>query len=244
MTVDPRMTVAEIAAAEPRAIPVFQKHGIDFCCGGKRPLEEVCAEKGLSFVELGAEIEALETTGAQDQPDWSRASFALLVRHILDRYHAGLRRDLPSLDLLLEKVLRAHGETHGESLQAMSSTFKALREELESHLEKEERVLFPYLLELEEACAGRRGAASISLGLASGVIGLMEREHGSAGLALVSLRRISGDYVPPPDACPSYRALYRGLAALEDDLHRHIHLENNVLFPRALVLESRLRAAG
>jgi len=240
MNLTPETTVADVASALPRAIPVFQKHGIDFCCGGRRPLREVCAEKGVSFEALAGEIESSTTAQEPDDRDWTVAPLPDIVARIVDGYHAVLRTELPRLDALIVKVAAAHGETHGATLAPLGETFRQLRAEMESHMEKEEHVLFPYLLELENASRGLRPATSIPLGLASGAIGVMEREHETAGLALTTMRRLTDGYRPPPGACASFRALYAGLEIFESDLHRHIHLENNVLFPRGLGMERRL----
>lgn len=160
--------------------------------------------------------------------------------HILEHYHRRLREDLPRLDALLGRVLAAHAARHGATLEPLAETFRSLREELEMHMHKEERVLFPHLLEVERA-SGRVGTGlAAAPGFAGGAIGVMEREHESAALALTTMRRLTGDYAPPEDACGSFRALYSGLSALEADLKRHIHLENNVLFPKALEMEARL----
>ena len=241
MNVTPDMTVAEIATALPRAIPVFQRHGIDFCCGGKRPLGAACEEKGVAADSLIAEIESSRVGPESTEVDWATAPLPDLVAHVVDRYHADLRGELPRLDDLTTKVLGAHGEAHGDTLGPLRDTLRALRAELESHMEKEEHVLFPYVCELEQAARGLRPALSLPLGLAEGATGMMEREHESAGAALAAMRSLTGGYRPPDGACASFRALYAGLEILEADLHRHIHLENNVMFPRANAIEARLR---
>jgi regulator of cell morphogenesis and NO signaling len=241
MNVTPDMSVAEIATALPRAIPVFQRHGIDFCCGGKRPLGEACEEKGVAADSLIAEIESSRVGPEAAGADWATGPLADLVAHVLDRYHADLRSELPRLDALMAKVVQAHGEAHGDTLGPLRDTFVALRAELESHMEKEEHVLFPYVRELEQAARGMRPALSLPLGLAEGATGVMEREHETAGAALTAMRSLTGGYRPPEGACGSFRALYAGLEILEADLHRHIHLENNVMFPRANTMEAHLR---
>jgi len=145
---------------------------------------------------------------------------------------------------LAEKVATVHGANHPDTLPALRDTFRSLKEELDSHLEKEEHVLFPYVRELETAARGLRPSMSIPLGLASGAIGVMEREHEVAGLALKTIHRLTDGFRPPDDACGSFRALYAGLEIFEADLHGHIHLENNILFPRALGMERKLGGDG
>jgi len=240
MNVTRQTTVAEIASTMPRAIPVFQKHGIDFCCGGRRSLAEVCNESGVGFETIVGEIETAGLEPAGSETDWATEPLGALIDHILSRFHAGLKDELPRLQALAEKVATVHGANHPETLPALRDTFGALKTELDAHLEKEERVLFPYVRELETAARGLRPAFSIPLGLATGAIGVMEREHEVAGLALRTIHRLTEGFRPPDDACGSFRALYAGLEIFEADLHRHIHLENNVLFPRAMGMERRL----
>jgi regulator of cell morphogenesis and NO signaling len=240
MNVTHETTVAEIASAHPRAIPVFQKHGIDFCCGGRRPLAEVCSEKGVGFESIVGEIEKALAGPAGADADWANEPLGALVDHIVGRYHAGLREELPRLLALAEKVATVHGANHPDTLPSLRDTFAALKDELDSHLEKEEHVLFPYVRELETAARGLRPSFSIPLGLASGAIGVMEREHEVAGLALKTIHRLTNAFRPPDDACGSFRALYAGLEIFEADLHDHIHLENNILFPRAMAMERKL----
>lgn len=240
MNVTPQTTVAEIAGAMPRAIPVFQKHGIDFCCGGRRALSEVCSERGVGFDTILGEIEATGQRPAGADTDWATEPLGALIDHILARFHAGLKQELPRLLALAEKVATVHGANHPDTLPALRDTFGALKEELDAHLDKEENVLFPYVRELETAARGLRPAFSIPLGLASGAIGVIEREHEVAGLALKTIHRLTEGFRPPDDACGSFRALYAGLEIFEADLHTHIHLENNILFPRAMNMERKL----
>jgi regulator of cell morphogenesis and NO signaling len=185
----------------------------------------------------------IDTTGQGPEArgiDWTVEPLGTLIDHILDRYHKGLREEMPRLQALAEKVASVHGANHPETLPSIRDTFHSLADELTSHLEKEERVLFPYVRELETASRGRRPAYTIPLGLASGAIGVMEREHEVAGLALKTIHRLTEGFRPPADACGSFAALYAGLEIFETDLFAHIHLENNVLFPRAMVMEQSL----
>src|SRR5262245_44150744 len=241
MNVTPQTTVAEIASSMPRAIPVFQKHGIDFCCGGRRVLAEVCSEKGVGFETLVGEIEAAMRPSADPDGDWAAKPLSALIDHILARYHTELKEELPRLLGLAEKVAAVHGAHDPERLPPLRDVFRSLSDELDAHMEKEERVLFPYVRELEAVARGSRPAFTLPLGLAAGAIGVMDREHASAGLALKTLHRLTDGYRPPEDACGSFRALYAGLELLEADLQCHIHLENNILFPRALKIERNLR---
>ena len=240
MNLTSRTTVGEIAAAYPRAIPVLQRHGIDFCCGGGRALSEACVEKGVSYDALADELAAANDAAAE-LADAPVETLAALVRHIVERYHADLRAELPRLEALSDKVVAAHGARFPDTLPALRDALRSLTSELIAHMGKEEQVLFPYVLELERADQGGRPSPPRHLGLAAGAIGVMEREHEVAGLTLKTMRALTGGFRPPDGACGSFRALYAGLELLETDLHHHIHLENNVLFPRAVGLERRLR---
>ncbi len=243
MNLTPETRIADIAAQNPATIRVFQRFGIDFCCGGKRPVGEVCAEQELSFGELQAELESAGTPGATEIPS-AEAKLTDLIRFIVDKYHADLRVELPRLGQMAAKVLDVHGEKHPAVLPALVATFRALREELESHMMKEERVLFPYIERLEKLAADGASLSASPFGSIQAPIGMMEHEHADAAEGLARLRQLTEGYTPPADACNTFRGLYHGLAELEKALHEHIHLENNVLFPRATRLEGALSIAA
>ena len=239
MNITPETQVAEIATQNPATIRVFQQFGIDFCCGGKRPLGEVCAEKQMTFGVLRSALESVGQPSGELPP--ADTKMTELIRFIVDKYHADLRTELPRLGQMAAKVLDVHGMKHPEVLPALAATFRGLREELESHMMKEERVLFPYIAQLEAMEAAGRSLPASPFGSIQAPIGMMEHEHESAGQALARLRELTGGYVPPEGACNTFRGLYHGLSELETALHEHIHLENNVLFPRAARLERELR---
>ena len=242
MNITPDTRVAEIASWNPATIRVFQRFSIDFCCGGKRPLSEVCAEKQVTFGELRSALESAGAPGGGAMPA-ADASLGELVRFIVDKYHADLRDELPRLAQMTAKVLDAHGASHPATLPALGATFREIREELEDHMMKEERVLFPYIEKLEALAADGRELEASPFGSIQAPIGMMEHEHESVARALVRLRELTAGYTPPADACNTFRGLYYGLAELEKALHEHIHLENNVLFPRAARLEEELACA-
>jgi regulator of cell morphogenesis and NO signaling len=219
-------TVGAIAAGVGGAARVFEDLGIDYCCGGRKPLEQVCAAKGL---EVGPVMERLAAAAeAPGEEDWSKATMTELADHIEARHHAFLRAELPRLMALVEKVQRAHGQGHPE-LEGVRGAFEALSRDMYSHMEKEERVLFPALRAIEAGAAARP---------LDGPIEQMVHEHDEAAALLREMRSLTGGFTPPMDACTSFRVLMHGLAALEKDLHRHVHKENNILFPAAR------RAAG
>jgi regulator of cell morphogenesis and NO signaling len=227
------LSVGQIAAEFPASVRVFEKYGIDFCCGGKIPVTEACGRKGLDTAILLAEIDQAVQTPAEDPTDWLTAPLPALIDHILRTHHAYMKVQLPRVEALLAKVLQAHSDRHGDMLRTASAVYGAMKAELDGHLAKEEMILFP----LVRALHGGAQPGSFHCGSVRNPIRVMCMEHDSAGEALVQLRRLTGDYTLPEDACNTFRALYFELAEMERDLHRHIHLENNILFPRAITLE-------
>jgi regulator of cell morphogenesis and NO signaling len=232
-------TVGEIARENPASVRVFEKYKIDYCCGGKISFAEACQARGIAPADLQSELDA---AGAQPgvQRDWSEAPLGLLIDHIVGTHHVYLKSELPRLQAWLDKVLSAHGTNYGSTLVPLANTFEALRAELESHLGKEEMILFPLIKGMESAKGSGQQAPPAHCGSVNNPIRVMVHEHDNAGQALQAIHRITGGYTVPADACNTYRALYHGLAELESDLHRHIHLENNILFPRAAELERNL----
>jgi regulator of cell morphogenesis and NO signaling len=238
-SVSPDVTSADLATERPAVIPVLERLGIDYCCGGRRPLGDAVAEKGLDWQVVVAQIEgALDAPAAEDgTTSWSDSPLSVLASHIVGRYHAKLREDLPLLTDMGRKVINAHAGRHPE-VREVASVLAGLRAELESHMMKEEHILFPFIEQLEAEPGGRHPM----LGHIASPIGVMEAEHDSAGAALATLRALTSSYAVPADACATFRGYYDGLATLERDLHEHIHLENNVLFPRARAMEAEVLA--
>jgi regulator of cell morphogenesis and NO signaling len=229
MEIRPDSHVADLARELPATVRVFQRHHIDFCCGGKRPLAAVCAEQGIDPAALIDELEAV-CRGGEESEDWSRARLRDLVAHIVERYHRSLRRELPLLGELAAKVAGRHGDRYPE-LREMRDLFAELQQEMFFHMQKEEQVLFPLIETLESA--GGEWPQGFPVPSLDGPIGAMEDDHEQVARILGRLRALSRDFQPPSDACNSFRGFFRGLGDLESDTHQHIHLENNILFPRA-----------
>jgi regulator of cell morphogenesis and NO signaling len=221
MPIQADTTVGRIAAEHPIATRVFARHQIDFCCGGGRPIAEICEAKDLDIEAILAEIQEELSSAEPDDERWTEAPLTELIDHIVESYHRRLDEELPRLELMAKKVLRVHGDKAPDVLPALVDTFLGLRSELEDHMAKEEQILFPMIRE-------GQGASTVA------PISMMEHEHDSAGRALRRIRELTDDYQVPEGACNTWRALWHGLAALEEDMHQHIHLENNILFPRAL----------
>jgi regulator of cell morphogenesis and NO signaling len=240
MGIEAQTRVADLATHHPATIRVFQRHGIDFCCGGARPLAEVCQELGLSFGDLERELDGALSAPEQQAPEWERTSLTDLVGQIVERYHRPLDEELPRLESMMRKVL---GARHPELAQ-VAATLAAITADLGPHMMKEERILFPFVVRLEAASASGAALAGSPFGSVQGPIGVMEAEHEAVAEALRELRKDTSGFEAPDDACNTFRGLYHGLAELEQDLHEHIHVENNVLFPRAQRLEQELRGVG
>ncbi len=221
------MHVSEVASSAPATIKVFQQHGIDFCCGGHRPISDACAEHGVDVDRVMAEL-AQSATGTTDEQNWQQATMSDLVAHIQARFHQPLREELPRLLAMVDKVVTRHGEHYPAMLLPLQKEFRGLMTELLDHMAKEDQVLFPAIVAIE------RGQAAGNGGWIAGPVEVMEHEHVQAGAALAAMRKVTGNYRLPPDACPTFQGLFCGLEQLERDMHVHIHLENNILFPRAI----------
>jgi regulator of cell morphogenesis and NO signaling len=229
-------TVRDLALEIPNATRVFEKFGIDYCCGGMKPLDEVCQAKHISVDEVMRSLEQAAHSPEEAKREWKSAPLADLIAQIIEKHHKFTREEIVRLTALLEKVCGVHGKNHPE-LFAIRASFRALGQELSTHLMKEEMVLFPYILRMEEAVLQREPILPATFGSVDNPVRMMMQEHDSAGSELKAMREASDHYASPADACISYRTLYQALEAFEADLHQHVHLENNILFPRAIALE-------
>ena len=237
MTIAATTTVGEIAAEIPGATREFEKLGIDYCCGGSRTLGEACSAISVPIEEVFSRIQnSLTAAGAEDARTWQGEMLADLIAHIKNTHHVFVRQECPRLDALIAKVVGVHGKNHPELLKVQEG-FSALQQELHVHLMKEEQVLFPYIVRMEESSIADEPAPPSCFGTVANPIRMMLAEHDGAGEALRALREITSNYKVPEDACISYRTLYEALQGFEADLHQHIHLENNILFPRAIAME-------
>jgi regulator of cell morphogenesis and NO signaling len=230
-------TVREIALENPSSIRVFESFGIDYCCGGRKPLAEACAAMSIDVDAVLNALESAASTGHTPEHDWNTESLASIAAHIVNTHHAYVRKELPRLDELAEKVVNRHGDVKPE-LRKTQSTLTQLGEELLRHCAKEEVVLFPYIAKLEHSIASASPKPQGCFGAVANPIAMMTQEHDTAGGLLAEIRELSSDFTPPVGACPTFRAFYLGLHEFEQDLHQHIHLENNILFPRAIDLEA------
>ncbi|HVN03811.1 MAG TPA: iron-sulfur cluster repair di-iron protein [Bryobacteraceae bacterium] len=232
------VTLADLAANSLSTVRILERHGLDYCCGGKQPLDQACLAKGLKPEDVMREIEEAAATSAADR-DWQTAPLDELVKHIVETHHAYLKLDLPVLHARIDKVLAVHGARDPGRLTRLATVFAQLRDELEHHLRKEEAILFPFISQYARAALQNRPLPRAPFGSIANPIAMMESEHFGAGDALEEIRSLTDNFNPPAYACATVRALYEGLKILEADLHVHIHLENNILFPHAIALEKR-----
>jgi regulator of cell morphogenesis and NO signaling len=230
-------TVRDIALESPSSIRVFEEFGIDYCCGGRKSLAEACAAKNLALDEVTTALERAAHTQAPQSEGWDAKPLAALAAHIVSTHHAYVYRELPRLAELAKKVVNRHGDTHPELL-LIQEKLAELDEELTQHCAKEEVVLFPYIAKLERSIAEQTPKPHSCFGTVANPIAMMTQEHDAAGALMAGIREFSNHFTPPAGACPTYHAYYSGLREFEQDLHQHIHLENNILFPRAIALEA------
>jgi regulator of cell morphogenesis and NO signaling len=230
-------TVRDIALHQPTAIRVFEHLGIDYCCGGNQTLAAACAAVHLDAhaVQLALEFAAGRPT--LPQPEWAKASLELLCAHLVVKHHAYARRELPRLLELAANVLSRHGKAHPE-LAAIHATLTQLETETNEHLAKEESVLFPYIVSIERSANSLDQDPVSCYGFLPEPVAVLSHDHEEAGLLLAQIRQLSHNFTPPHGVCLSYRIFYTGLQELEHDFRQHMHLENNILFPRAIMLEA------
>ena len=223
-------SLAEVVSALPDSTRVLESFGLDYCCGGHRSLGDACSDAGIGS---GVVLDALADIEPGPEPDWPSMGLVELVDHIENTHHAYLHSELGRLDALAEKVTGVHGARHREVIE-VEAVYGELHADLEPHLMKEERVLFPMI----RALVTSSDAPSSHCGSVRNPISVMMLEHDRAGELLELLSAMTDRYQAPEDGCASYRALYDGLARLESDTHLHIYKENNLLFPTVIALEA------
>jgi regulator of cell morphogenesis and NO signaling len=233
-------SVGEIVKLDFRAADVFSSYGIDFCCGGKISVADACANaKTEESLVIGA-LEDLKSQQGSAVHDFDSWDIGFLTDYIIHTHHQYVTKSIEQILPLAQKVSDVHGDNHVEVIQ-INELFQELAEDMLAHMQKEEGVLFPYIKKLAADNSAGKCTDASCFGTVMGPISVMEREHENAGLILKELFRLSDGYTPPEDACNTFRVLYGKLKEFEDDLHRHIHLENNILFPKAIAMEQALQ---
>lgn len=232
-------TIGELVANDFRKAEVFRKFGLDFCCGGKKSVEEACEKKGISAMEVERALAELDKQSNLVNEDFNNWELGFLSDYIINTHHHYVAESLPMLYELSAKVARVHGDRHPE-LVDIANYFNAVADELTMHMHKEEYILFPYIKQLADSKKNNTVLSPAPFGTIENPIRMMESEHVSAGGNMEKIRELSNVFTPPNDACASYRVLFAKLDEFEKDLHQHIHLENNILFPKAIALEKEL----
>jgi regulator of cell morphogenesis and NO signaling len=229
-------TLGEIAAKDLKKAQIFKKYGLDFCCGGKKTVKEACQEKGLDPDQIQKELEQTNSEYQARPIPYNDWEIDFLTDYIVNTHHAYVRKTLPDIQAYANKVMRVHHQNHPELIR-MNKLVQDIVEELYGHMEKEEEILFPYIKKLAMSQKEKDGFERSPFGSVQGPVNMMERDHETLGEYMEEVRALSKDYTLPEDACASYSLLYRTLDEFEDDLHLHIHLENNILFPKSLAIE-------
>ncbi len=235
--INSEMTVRDVAIQLPESTRLFESLKIDYCCGGNQPLGQACTSAGVDVDDVMEMLAGVEQSN--EAKDFQNTSLPELITHILDTHHVFTKSEMDRLQLLADKVLNAHGGNHPE-LVHLDELLTRLCDDLKPHMFKEEQILFPYINALVQAADQNRTVPFAPFGTVKNPIRMMTMEHDTAGEILRELRALTSDYKVPADACISYQTLYQALQNFEKDLHQHIHLENNLLFPKALELENAL----
>ena len=237
MTATFETPIRDIVTADFRTAAVFHNHKIDFCCGGAQPLADACRAAGADTNEVLAELNRAVSDPSSTVPNFSVWTPHELVDYIVTKHHSYVRESMPTIAAHAAKIARVHGERHPE-LAEVARLFDAVVEDMTSHMWKEEQILFPYISALGEAAAHNRPAPQAPFGSVENPIRMMEMEHETAGGAMARIRELTSDFKAPEDGCTTYSITLQELEAFEQDLHAHVHLENNVLFPRAIALQA------
>lgn len=232
-------TLGQIAAKDLRKAEIFKKYGLDFCCGGKKTVKEACAEKGLDVTRIEQELQQADRQPAGRPLNYTDWSMDFLADYIVNTHHSYVRKTLPELRGYAAKVARVHGGRHPELVE-VDRLVEELNEELMSHLDKEENIVFPFIRQLAASKKTNTPLSREALGSVANPIAMMEDEHEAAGDHLAQIRRATNDYTLPQDACASYSLFFNMMQEFESDLFTHIHLENNILFPQALKAEKEM----
>jgi len=232
-------TLGDLVTKDFRKAEVFKKFGLDFCCGGKKTLSKACMEKGLDVLRVEQELKAIDELPMKTSQDFNKWELDFLTGYIYNTHHKYVVEAMPLITEYTQKVANVHGVNHPEAVE-IANKFSLVVNELNSHMMKEENILFPYIKELVSAKKNKTMINSSCFGSIGSPIHVMEMEHEAVGDLFEQISKLADNYTPPADACTTYRLSYAKLKEFEDDLHQHIHLENNILFPKAISMEKEM----
>lgn len=233
-----QLTVGEYVANDFRTAALFSKYGIDFCCKGNRTLEEVCAKKDINPIDLENEIQAILETKSDHAIDFKSWSPSLLIEYIVEKHHSYVEEKTPVILQFLDKLCKVHGERHPELFE-INSLFKLSAGDLAQHMKKEELILFPFIQKMVKAQKENQSIQEPHFGTVENPIAMMKDEHTIEGDRFAKIATLTDGFTPPADACTTYKVAFQMLKEFEQDLHKHIHLENNILFPKAIALQEQ-----
>lgn len=233
-------TIGELVTKDYRTAQIFKSFGIDFCCGGKKTIAEVCSKKGIDENLVKNALQQVSEAAKDHENDYQKWDIAFLADYIINTHHQYVKENTSFIMELANKVARVHGEAHPETVR-VAELFSIVGQELLQHLNKEEIILFPFIKALSAAQRDGGALPESAFGSASAPIQMMEAEHEQAGELMHQIREVTNNFSLPPHACNSYTILYKKLDEFENDLHKHVHLENNILFPKSLLAEKELR---
>ncbi len=239
MTNQMTKSLAQIVNDNHKAASIFEKYDLDFCCKGKRSLQEACTEKSIPVEKLLSELQAINNT-CEIPVAYDKMTLTQLADYIVSKHHAYVRAEMPQIFAYLQRVATKHGDRHPE-MRKVFELFSTIKDEMEEHMDKEELVLFPRIEAAEEGLL-EKSAPNMNVAYVQNPIHVMEAEHEKAGELLSEIRELTSNYTPPNDACTTYRLSFSALKAFESDLHQHVHLENNILFPKAIELFQKATA--
>lgn len=236
-------TIGEYVAQDFRTATLFSKYKIDFCCKGNKTLEEVCQAKGLDTTQIENEINSVLNSGSSTEMDFKTFSPNLLIDYILETHHEYIQEKTPILLMYLDKLCKVHGERHPELFE-INNLFQISANELLNHLQKEEIVLFPFIKTMTNAIKNKETIQQPGFGTVENPIAMLKHDHETEGDLFAKISELTNEYNPPSDACQTYKVTFAMLKEYEQDLHKHIHLENNILFKKAIELEEKFNILG
>jgi regulator of cell morphogenesis and NO signaling len=243
MKLNPEMKLKDVVLEYPLAAEVLERAGLDYCCGGNQTVGQACSHVGVASKDLLDQLKDAAKQGGPEAENWKARSLSELTQHIVKKHHEYVREALPQIHQHLARVLDAHGKNHPEIAQ-IQGLFRQLGDDMMEHMQKEEYLLFPCIEQFEQALERGLAVPPPFFGTVRNPISMMLKEHDSAGDLVNAIRRLTHDYQPPEDACTTFVLSYKELLGFDRDLRQHVHLENNVLFPRAVELEAKHLAAN
>jgi regulator of cell morphogenesis and NO signaling len=233
------LSLSEIVKNDFHAAAVFEKFNLDFCCRGNKTISETCKIKGINSEEVINELQSLQSNNEMFESKYTEWDLSFLIDYIINNHHEYVRRMIPVISMHLDKVASVHGKNHPE-MNEVKEKYNVVYKDLKQHMLKEEQILFPYIKQMVKANKEESKSEPPFFGTVKNPITMMKNEHQAAGDEMYDIRNLTNNYNPPEDACSTFKVLLKELKEFEEDLHKHVHLENNILFPKSIILEEEL----